>query len=271
LENRFCSLLTGSYYALFLWSENFTTYSSLCIEFWLIFKPHFCPTRYSINYLFISARVERKVRLCVKLFDFLPRWILICLTWNFRVLSQIQSIFLRGISGKNYFGTIFLKFCEKPRLSSSKICEISPYFLQFYSLSKNCVEKFTQVLSCVVCTLLRRHVHKPIIKMRYREEKSGHFVFGKPVLFTLGLGLTTPYSLGLLIWKFYQTFVIVCIEFWLRFEPQIRSIRFSINFLFITDRVERNVRLCVKLFDIFPRCILIRLTWNLSRFVPNSV
>jgi len=57
---------------------------------------------------------------------------------------------------------------------------------------KNCVEKFTQVLSCVVCTLLRRHVHKQITKRRYREEKPGHFVFGKPVLFTLGLGLTRP-------------------------------------------------------------------------------
>ena len=177
---------------------------------------------------------------------------------------------LRGISGKKYSVTIFLKFYEKPRLSSSKICEISPYFLQFYSVLKNCVETFTQVLSCVVCTLRRRHAHKQITK-RYREEKSGHFVFEKPVLFTLGLGLTTPYSFGLLFWKFYETFVLVCIEFWLRFEPQIRHTRFSINFWFITERIETKVRLCVKLFDLFPRWILICLTWNLSRFVPNSV
>ena len=187
------------------------------------------------------------------------------------VLSQIKSRFLRGILGKNYSGTIFLKFCEKPRLSSSNICEISLYFLQFYSVLKNCVEKFTQVLSCIVCTLRRTHVHKQITKRRYREEKSGHFVFGKPVLFTLGLSLTTPYSLGLLIWKFYQTFVIVCIEFWLRFEPQIHPTRFSIHFLFITATVERKVRLCVRLFDFFPMWILIRLRWHLSRFVPNSV
>ena len=86
-------------------------------------------------------------------------------------------------------------------------------------------------------------------------------------MFTLGLGLTTPYSLGLLVWKFYQTFVIVSIVFWVRFDPQIRPTRFSINFLFITARVERKVRFCVKLFDFFPRSILIRLTWNLSRFV----
>jgi len=31
------------------------------------------------------------------------------------------------------------------------------------------------------------------------EEKPGQFVFGKPVLFALSLGLTTPYSLGILV------------------------------------------------------------------------
>jgi len=56
-----------------------------------------------------------------------------------------------------------------------------------------------------------------------------------------------------------------------RIWAQIRPTRFSINFVFITARVERKVPLCVKLFYFFPRWILIRLTWNLSRFVPNSV
>jgi len=110
---------------------------------------------------------------------------------------------------------------------------------------------FTQVLSYVVCTQVRRHVHKQITERRYREEKPGRFVFGKPVLFTLGLGLTAPYPLGILVWNFYQTFVIVSLEFWLRFEPQTRPTRFAINFLFITARAERKVRLCVKLFGFF--------------------
>ena len=79
------------------------------------------------------------------------------------------------------------------------------------------------------------------------------FFFGKPVLFTLGMWLTMPYSLGILVWTFYQTFVTVSIEFWLRFESQIPPTRLAINFLFITARVERKVRLCVKLFDFFPR------------------
>ena len=131
-------------------------------------------------------------------------------------------------------------------------------------------KKFTQALSYVVCTEARRHVHKRITKKRYGEETPGRFVFGKPVLFTLGVGLTTPYSLGILVWNLYQTFVTVSIEFWLSFEPQIRPTGLAINFLFVTGRAERKVRLCVKLFDFFRRWILIRLTWNLSRFVPNS-
>jgi len=44
-----------------------------------------------------------------------------------------------------------------------------------------------------------RHVHERIIKERYGDENPGRFDLGKPVLFTLGLGLTTPYSLGVLV------------------------------------------------------------------------
>jgi len=64
------------------------------------------------------------------------------------------------------------------------------------------LKKFTRVLSCVVCTQLMRHVHKQITKRRYGGVKPWRFVFGKPVLFTLSLGLTTPYSLGILLWNF---------------------------------------------------------------------
>jgi len=61
------------------------------------------------------------------------------------------------------------------------------------------LKKFTQVLSDVVCTQVRRHVHKQITERKYGEEKPGRFVFGKPVLFTLGLGLAAPYSLGVFV------------------------------------------------------------------------
>jgi len=111
--------------------------------------------------------------------------------------------------------------------------------------------KFIQVLSYVFCIQVRRHVHKQITERRYGDESPGRFVFGKPVLFTLGLGLTAPYSLGILVWNFYQTLVTVSIEFWLRFEPQIRPTRLAINFLFISVRVERKVRLCAKYLIFF--------------------
>jgi len=113
------------------------------------------------------------------------------------------------------------------------------------------LKKFTQVLSYVICTQVRRHVHKEITKTRDEEEDPGRFVFGKPVLFILGLGLTTPYSLGILVWNFYQKFFTVSVEFWLRFEPYIRPTRLELYFLFITSRAERKVHLCAKLFDFF--------------------
>ena len=57
------------------------------------------------------------------------------------------------------------------------------------------------------------------------------------------MGLTTPNSLTILVWNFYQTFVIVFMDFWLRFESQIHPQRLAINFLFITARADRTVRL----------------------------
>ena len=80
------------------------------------------------------------------------------------------------------------------------------------------LKKFTQVLSYVVGTQVRRHVPKQIIKSKYAKEKPGRFVLWTPVFFTLGLGHTTPYSLCILVRNFYHTFVTVSIEFWLRFE-----------------------------------------------------
>ena len=133
------------------------------------------------------------------------------------------------------------------------------------------MKNFKSILSYVVCIQVTRHVHKKITKGRYGKEKPGRFVFEKPVLFTLRLGLTTPYSLSILVWNFYETFLIVSIEFWLRFELQIRPTRLAINFSFITARAERKVRLRVKLFDFFCGWIRIRLIWNLSHFFPNCV
>ena len=156
-------------------------------------------------------------------------------------------------------------------LSSTETCENSPYFRQFFFCVRIALKRFTKVLPCVVCTQVRRHVHRRITKRRYGEETPGRFVIGKPVLFTLGLGLTAPYSMGVLVWNFYQTFVTVSLEFWLRFEAQIRPTRLAKKILLITATAERKVRLCAKLFSFFRGRILIRLTCNLALFVPNSV
>ena len=151
------------------------------------------------------------------------------------------------VQEKNIWGQFIRNFVQ----TTTKICEISPYFLQFYSgfvLRWKNSHKYFHML--FVPSWGGTSINK-ITKRRYGEEKPGRFVFGKPVLFSLGLGLTRPYSLGILVWNFYQTFVSVSVEFRLRFEHQILFTRFSIIFLFITARAERKVRLCAKLFVFF--------------------
>ena len=189
--------------------------------------------------------------------------------WNLSRFVQNSFEILKWDFDKKVFQENFSENLGKTK-ASTKIYKILPYFLQFYSgfVLRSKISKKITVISYVVCNKLKRHVHKQIT---YKEEYQRRFDFKKLILFTLGLGLTTPFSLGLLIWKFHRKFVIVCVEFWLRVEPQIQPTRFEIKFLFITARVERKVRLCVKQLDFFPRWILIRLKWNLSHFVPNSV
>jgi len=187
-----------------------------------------------------------------------------------RISPQIQWRFLSEFSRQNYFGRIFKNFVQTKTILYQNLWNFALISAIFFRV-RIALLKFTQVLSYVVCTQVRRHVHKQITERRYGEEKPGRFVFGKPVLFTLGLGLATPYSLGILVRNFYQTFVIVSVEFWLRFEPQIRPTGLAINFLFIIVKAERKVRLCAKLFDFFRGWIFIRLTLNLSRFFLNSV
>jgi len=262
LENLFCSLSVWNLFRLTPWvflSEFFTRRSSLCL---LRFHPQIRPTRLAINSLFITARAERKVRLCVKLFDFFvgeyssvgPEIWLFCPKFSGDSYVEFQEKTISGEFFRNFVQTkdiLYLNLWNFALLSEILFCvRIAP-------------KKFTQVPSYVVCTQVRRHVLKQITERRYGVEKPRRFVFGKPVLFTLDLGFTTPYSWNILVWNFYQTFVTVSTEFCLRFEPQVRPTRFAINSLFITARAESKVLLGVKLFHFFRGWILIRLTWNL--------
>jgi len=100
---------------------------------------------------------------------------------------------------KNIPGEFFRTFVQNQGYPQPKLVKFRPNFCNFI-LGPYCAEKkFTQALSYVVCTEARRHVHKRITNGRYGEEEPGRFVFGKPVLFTLGLGLTKPYSFGILV------------------------------------------------------------------------
>jgi len=169
------------------------------------------------------------------------------------VLPQIQSRFLHGIAGRKVLWKIFSEILLKAKAIFYRNSWNFAILSEILFWVRIALKRFAQVISYVFCPQVRRHVHKKSTKRRYGEENQGRFVFGKPVLFTVALGLTTPYSLAILVSNFYQTFITVSIEFWLRFEAQIRPTGFAIIFLFITAKAERKVRLCVKLFYFFPR------------------
>jgi len=152
-----------------------------------------------------------------------------------RVLSQTQWRFLRGISGNNHFERFFQKFFAKQNLWNFAL--LSAIFFRV----RIALKKFTQVLSYVVCTQLRRHDHNQITKGDIGKKNSGHIGLEKLVLFSLGLIRITPYSFGVLVWNFFQRFVIVFIVFWMRFKFQIGPTRFTINILFITGVAKRFV------------------------------
>ena len=202
-------------------------------------------------------------------FNFFPRWILIRLIWNFSRVAPNSVEILTWIFEKKLFRENFSEILLKTKaIILYRNSWNFALFSEIFFWVRIALKRFAQVVSYIVCPQVRSHVHKQITKRWYGEEKPGRFVFGKLVLFTLGLGLTTPYPLGISVSNFYQTFVTVSIEFWLRFVAEIRPTGIAINFLFITARAERKVRLCVKLFYFFPRWI--RIVWpEICRVLPK--
>jgi len=142
--------------------------------------------------------------------------------------------------------------------------------LQFHSGSVLHWKKFTQTLSYVVCTQARRHVHKRITKGRYGEDKPDVLI-SENQFFLLSVWDLLRFTSWVFWSEIFTRHWSLCLLSWLTFEPRIRPTILAINFWFVTAIVESKVRLFVKLFDFFLRCLLIRLTWNLSRFFPNSV
>nr|AGV40498.1 hypothetical protein [Phaseolus vulgaris] len=110
---------------------------------------------------------------------------------------------------------------------------------------RNALKKFTEVLSYVVCTqektilgdFFRNFVQTKAILYR----NLSNFALLYAILFWIRIALKI-FAQVLSYVVCIQTFFTVSIEFWLRFEPQIRPTRLAINFLFSTARAERKVR-----------------------------
>jgi len=141
-ENRFCYSRSGTYYALLLgyFGLKFLPDIRHCVywtlaEVWAPNQSHKIGNKSFIRHY----QGWMEVRLCVKLFDFFCGWILIHLIWNL-LRSQIQWRFLGGISGKNYSGRIFQKFCANQGYHLPKLVSFRPNFCNFI-LGTYCTEK----------------------------------------------------------------------------------------------------------------------------------
>jgi len=182
----------------------YRTFVTVSIEFWLRFESQISSTRLTIHFLLFTTRAETNVRLCVKLFDFFHGWILIRLTWNLsRFVPNLVEILTWNFRKNTISGEFLEIFVQTNAILYQNLWNFA-LLSAIFILRRIALKKFTQVLSYVVCTQVRRHVRKWITKRRYGEEKPERFDFGKPVLFTLGLGLNAPYSMGVLEWNFLK-------------------------------------------------------------------
>jgi len=145
-----------TYYALLLgclvWN-SYQTFVTVSIVFCIGFEPQIRPIILAINFLLITARAERKIRSCVKLFDFFRGWILIRLTLNllpfvpnsveivtlnFRkkllrenfseIFAQTKAILYRKLWNFALLSTIFIlrSYCAKKIQTSTFMCCLHP-------------------------------------------------------------------------------------------------------------------------------------------------
>ena len=145
------------------------------------------------------------------------QWRFLCLTWNLsRFVPNLVLILTCNFRKKLVWENFSEIFAQTIAILYQNLWNFALLY-EIFILRPYCVEKIHT--STFICCLhqVRRYVHKRITKSIYGEEKLGRFIFWKPVLFTVGLGLTMPYSLGVLVWNFYRTFVTVSTKFWLRF------------------------------------------------------
>jgi len=107
----------------------------------------------------------------VKLFDFFREWILIRLTYNLSHFVSSSVEILMWNFRKNLFRENFSEiFAQTKAIIHYRNLWNSALLFAIFNLRPYCAKKFTQVLSYVVCTQVRRHAHKQITKRRYGEE-----------------------------------------------------------------------------------------------------
>jgi len=172
-ENQFCSLSVWDLLRLtpsVLCSEYFTRPSSLCLlSFRWDLRPRFVPQDWQwIFYWSLQGLKGRFVCVwnCWIFFvgEYSTVWPEIC-----RIFPKFSADSYVEFQEKTNSGE-FLEIFWKPRLSSTKTCEISPYFLHFLFWIHIALKKFTQVFPYLVCTQVRRHVQKRITKRRYGKK-----------------------------------------------------------------------------------------------------
>ena len=134
-KTSFVHSQSGTYYSLLLGYFGLKFLSDIChcghwvlSEIWALTSSHKICNRFFIHH----CQGWKNVRLCVKLFDFFPRIILIRLTWNLPCFVPNSVEILTWNFRKKLFHENFSEILCKPRLSSTKTCKILPYFLQFY-------------------------------------------------------------------------------------------------------------------------------------------
>ena len=139
---------------------------------WQIFEPQIRLTRFVMNFLFIIATIQRKVRFCVKLFDhFLTEyssvWAETC-----RVSSHIQLGFFHKISIRNSFWKMSHKRFSlqgSPLSRFAKFCHSFCNFFEFI-LRWRILKTLTQVVSYVVCIKAMSHILKQNSKKDIRKK-----------------------------------------------------------------------------------------------------
>ena len=152
-KNRFSSFVwscSGTYYALFLGCLDLKFLPDIpyCV-YWDVarFEPQIRSTRFVMNFLFIIATTEKKVRFCMKLFDnFLTEyssiWAETC-----RVSSQIMLWFFHKISIGNSFWKMFQKLLALQGAPLFRCAKFFPNFCNF-------------ILSWYYTKKFQNHLHK---------------------------------------------------------------------------------------------------------------